>query len=433
MLVQAGLSSIQAWPIIFSKLHLRSGKGFFASADLLWITASGMLALMATSIAAAKVSAKFGTRRTMIGGGLLLGAGYLSAALFSIPEFYQTIASAVLIGAASGLLYILSLTTGLKWYPEKKGLIAGAILAASALGSLVWLKAAEIFFRNGTLAGPEEIRNPLLISGIISALVVLAGSALVADTPAGYVPPVWRRPENPLAAATSLPEGRGLVFRSLSFYLVAVSLFLASAATVFFCFDLRCAGKDMMATMGLEIPLAERIAGLAALILVISDGLGRLAWGYLSDIFGTKESLVVLGLLQGVVIFLVTKAGGNTSILIFAALVTGFSLGGCFSIFPAITSDYFGEDNITRNYGIMFSFFIAAAILGIYYGSVLEQRAITLRPGVFFWTLPFCVAGSFCIVASVLVILAKPAKIDRQVAVVEKTQAQDTEISGTGQ
>ena len=92
------------------------------------------------------------------------------------------------------------------------------------------------------------------------------------------------------------------------------------------------------------------------------NGLGRIAWGSLSDRIGRKASLFLMCALQGIMMFLFYKIGGARIGLILGASVIGFNFGGNFALFPAATADFFGNRNVGANYGWVF---LANGLAGI--------------------------------------------------------------------
>ena len=75
---------------------------------------------------------------------------------------------AVLIGFSFGLLYILPLKLAYAYFPDKKGLAGGLILAAGSIGSILWS------FITVELVNPNNV-IPSLYLNVGNSLEVLYG------------------------------------------------------------------------------------------------------------------------------------------------------------------------------------------------------------------------------------------------------------------
>ncbi len=78
--------------------------------------------------------------------------------------------------------------------------------------------------------------------------------------------------------------------------------------------------------------------------------------------------------------------------LIVGASLIGFNYGGIFALFPAITADYFGDKQVGRNYGWVFTAYGVAGILGpLLAGVFKDSAAVGGSPVV--WMTPFLIAA----------------------------------------
>jgi OFA family oxalate/formate antiporter-like MFS transporter len=95
--------------------------------------------------------------------------------------------------------------------------------------------------------------------------------------------------------------------------------------------------------------------GVALGIMSIFNGVGRLAWGAVSDRLGRTRTLLFM--CAGSVIacvFLLRNATG------FWQLQTGlclaaFAYGGYLALLPSLTADYYGPKHVGANYGLVFT------------------------------------------------------------------------------
>src|SRR2546426_5842788 len=142
----------------------------------------------------------------------------------------------------------------------------------------------------------------------------------------------------------------------------------------------------MMATGGLLVtaqagPVATSWGiSLAALTLAttlspIANGLSRISWGWVSDRLGREMTMMIAFSLQAICLVLVLTIRRLSGGLFTLSLVlVFFTWGEVFSLFPAITADYFGSRYATSNYGFVYSAKGVASILGGVVAALLYER-----------------------------------------------------------
>ena len=140
--------------------------------------------------------------------------------------------------------------------------------------------------------------------------------------------------------------------------------------------------------------------------LAILNGLGRIAWGMISDTIGRKMSLFLMCLSQGVMMLVFFKAGGSHWGLIIGACIIGFNFGGNFALFPAATADFFGNKNVGTNYGWVFLAYGVAGIVGPQVAGYFKDAAKDAG-GVGVWLTPFVIAAVACFLAAGLALVLK--------------------------
>lgn len=88
-------------------------------------------------------------------------------------------------------------------------------------------------------------------------------------------------------------------------------------------------------------------------------------------------------------------------LLITGAAIAGLAYSLLFSLMPSITADFFGVKNLGVNYGLVFTGWGIAAIIGPILGGIVVFKTGT-------YTMSYIVAGSLLLIGTVLVKFIKP-------------------------
>jgi OFA family oxalate/formate antiporter-like MFS transporter len=107
----------------------------------------------------------------------------------------------------------------------------------------------------------------------------------------------------------------------------------------------------------------------------IGNGLGRLSWGWVSDRLGRERTMLISFALQAIFLASAVTVGKMSGPLFIASLVlVFFTWGEVYSLFPAMTTDYFGARHASSNYGFMYSTKGVASIVGGGIAALIFER-----------------------------------------------------------
>lgn len=431
ILIQLALGAIYAWSVFTKILTDPSDIYHFSATQAAWVFSAGLATFALVMVLAGKWQAKSGPTIVAFTGGLVLGGGYLLGGFLGDSFMTQFLFIGIMGGAGIGLAYVVPIAVGVKWFPDKKGMVTGLAVAGFGFGATIWVKLADSWFggllNTTNVFGLPGVQSVFVIYGFVFAAFVLLGSMVMVNPPEGYKPAGWTPPaKDDKKASGNVEFTPKLMLRTPQFYSVwAVFVFSAlSGLMVIYCIKLF--GIDALHHNGMEMANAAIVGGTAMAWYAIFNGLGRILWGMASDKIGRKKSIIAMTLFQGIIVLMTYHmfiTFGYSTGFIFAASVIGFNFGGNFALFPAITADYFGNKNLGNNYGFMFTAYGIAGILGPQLAGWFKDSA-TGSGAPIVWMTPFIIAGVACLLGALLMKLTKAPKPKTDVNQATETQVE---------
>ena len=421
ILIQLALGALYAWSVFTDILTNPDGVYGFSAKETMGIFSVCLAVFAIVMVIAGRWQAKTGPRLMSILGGLLLGLGFILAGLFGDSFWAQVVFIGVVAGTGIGMAYVVPIAVGVKWFPDKKGMITGLAVAGFGFGATIWVKMADSWFggllNTTQVFGLPNVQSVFFIYGIVYIVLVFIGSLVMVNPPEGYKPAGWE-PKQAVAGSPLGEEGftPGQMLRTPQFYAIWSVFGFSALAGLMVISCIKLFGIDVLVFRGFEEANAGIIAGTAMAWYAIFNGLGRILWGMISDRLGRKSTIVLMSALQGVVM-LVLYYGVSVGLatgLIIGAILVGFNYGGIFALFPAITADFFGNKQVGINYGWVFSAYGIAGISGPLIAGIFKDAASSgASPTA--WLPPFIIAGVACLLGALIMALTKaPAPLSEK-------------------
>jgi MFS transporter, OFA family, oxalate/formate antiporter len=300
---------------------------------------------------------RLGPRFFISAAGVLCGAGWAGLGYATTLPMLYTLYAAAGIGAA--LVYSGSIGSALKWFRERRGLASGIMAAGFGGGTALFIP-----FISSMIAS-RGYRTAFIVTGVVQGIVILAVAQVLRHPPAE-------------AAPASAARGGAAQVRTHHFTTVEM---LGTPQ-----FYVLYAMFVLMATGGLLVtahagPMAQSwglTAGaltLAASLSPIANGASRIFWGWASDRLGRETTMAIAFLLQSGCLLLVLTLGQlSGGWFAFTLVLTYFTWGEIFSLFPATLGDYFGSRHATSNYSVLYTAKGVAAIVGGGLAALLYER-----------------------------------------------------------
>lgn len=304
-----------------------------------------------TMIAGGKVNDTFGPKMVVFIGGLMFGGGmFLSGFAHSVGFLIFTYS--LLLGLGLGMVYGTTISTSIKFFPDKRGLVGGLTTATFGISSVIIPPIASAIMAS---TGPTAAFK---IIGVVFAVIVCGSAFFIEKCPADFVPDGWTPPvPTGKAKAAVNKDWKGMLSTPI-FYIMIVILTCGAFAALMF---IPLASPIAQKMIGMSAPAATAVVSTLALFNV----LGRVLAGTVSDKIGRINTLTLAYVLSIFALVLMYISGeGTVTIFYIAICIIGISFGSFMGVFPGFTADQFGPKNNSVNYGIMFIGFAVAGTIG---------------------------------------------------------------------
>ncbi len=419
ILIQLALGAIYSWSVftpILTKSAADGGEFMFTTTETQMIFSAGLVTFALVMVLAGKLQAIHGPRKIALIGGVLLGVGYILASFVGDSFIGMLVTIGIIGGAGIGMAYVVPIAVGIKWFPDKKGLISGMAVAGFGFGATIWVKLAGTW---GNLLEDVGLHTTYFIYGIIFLIMVVVGSLLMVNPPENYKPAGWTPPVAKKGGPTGYNYTPKEMIKTKQFYMIWSMFIFGALAGLMVIGIIKLFGIDALQASGNYTDVeASAIAGTAmAVFYAIFNGIGRIAWGAIADKIGTKKSLMAMFAFQALMMFIVFQMGGNEYTLYAAAALIGFNFGGNFALFPTTTAEFFGTKTVGQNYGFVFSAYGVGGVVGPLMAGYFKDSGVA---GVDAWYPAFIIAGILCVVAVVLALMLSTPEDPEGAAVAEE-------------
>lgn len=299
-------------------------------------------------ILAGKIQDKIGPRAVVFVGGIFYGGGMIGAGFTdSLSVLYWTYGVAGGIGI--GTVYACTVANTVKWFPDKRGLASGLVVAGFGSGAVLFAPLATwLLEAYGVLAAFE-----ILGMGHLVLIPLLA--LFIKPAPPGFVPENWTPPTSAHSTAATNKDWLGMLSDS-KFYLLWCIYSLGASSGLMIIAHASPFSQEI-------IGLTPQTAAIAIAILALANTGGRIVWGWVSDHIGRLNAVVAMFAAGGTAMLVLPAVSGMAGFLL-VLIVVGLCFGGFMGIYPPLIADAFGDRHLGMNYGIVFTAFGFAATVG---------------------------------------------------------------------
>jgi MFS transporter, OFA family, oxalate/formate antiporter len=324
---------------------------------------------------------RFGPRALFTAAGVMVGIGWTALGyITSLAGLYFFYA---LAGAGAAIIYGGSIAVAIRWFKDRRGLASGIIAAGFGAGSAPFIPFI------GWLLNNYGYDSAFIVTGIMQGIIILLVAQFL------KYPPGDTGLSHADTAKVKADPNRGFnpfeMLKTGQFYLLYIMFCFMTTGGLLITAQTKPFGKD--------IGIAAWVIIVAVTVDRVSNGLGRIGWGGISDKFGRENTMAGVFIANGILVAALPFIGtGDLSFIILLALIM-FTWGPIFALFPSATADRFGTTYAATNYGVMYTAKGFGGVMGGVVAGYLVKN--------FGWTVIFGAAGGFAIAAGIGALILK--------------------------
>ena len=288
---------------------------------------------------------KYGPRLVIMFGGVMIALSWiLNANAHSLTVLY---AAAVIGGMGAGAVYGTCVGNALKWFPDRRGLAAGATAAGFGAGAAITVVPIA------NMIASSGYESAFLTFGIGQGVIVFL-LAFFIRRPSIAVPPKKKQLNLPQTKIDFTPPQ---VLRSPIFWVMYLVFVMVASGGLMTAAQIAPIAHDFKIA---NTPVTLAGFQMAALTFAISldrifDGFGRPFFGWVSDNIG-REHTMFIAFGTAALMLLTLSAYGHVPIVFVLATAVYFGVfGEIYSLFPATCGDTFGAKFATTNNGMLYT------------------------------------------------------------------------------
>src|SRR6266496_565049 len=348
LLMNLALGSLYAWSVFVAPLEKEFG---WKRADTSSVFGWAVVVFAISFIIAGRLQDKLGPFKISLTGCILLTIGFLLCSR-TTSLGYLIFCFGILVGIGNGFGYSTPIPVMAKWFPDKRGLAVGLAVAGYGGGSAIFGPLANLW-----LIPTYGWRATFTVLGVVFFVMTLAGALLLKNPPVGYRPAGWAPAPASKVAATTYEFRPGEMLRTPTFYFMWVAYALGTSAGLMVINQLVPFAKSM------KIP-TEALAAITLVIGAAGNASGRILSGWMSDALGRLNVLRLMIGISAVAMPLLYLTGNNVALLYVMVFVVYWCYGTQLSVNASTTSDFWGTKNAGINYGLLFTSWGVAGIIG---------------------------------------------------------------------
>ena len=294
------------------------------------------------------INDRLGPKKVVLLGAVMYGGGMIASG-FATGVTYLIVSYGLITGLGIGLIYGTAISTAVKYFPDKRGLIGGITTAVYGMSSVV-LPPIVTF-----IVGKADATVAFKILGVVFLTAIIVCALILEPCPAGYVPEGY-------VPAANTAGGKDMEWKAMIktpvFYVMMILLMSGAFSGMMITSQTSAVAQNM-------IGMTAAAASTAVSVLALFNAGGRVVAGYVSDKIGRINTLTITCGVSMIGLMSLYLSGNGTTVSFYLGIsIVGLCFGAIMGVFPGFTADQFGARNNSVNYGIMFVGFAFAGYFG---------------------------------------------------------------------
>ena len=338
------LGSLYAWSVFVSPLEAEFG---WSRTQTSWVFTIAIVTFAVSTVFAGRIQDVRGPRICAVTGATLVGLGFILGS-FTTSLAYLYVAFGFVVGLGNGFGYATPIPVGSKWFPDKRGLVVGLMVAGYGGGSAIFAPVAT------ALIDAVGWQATFRILGVILFAMGMVGAWLLRNPPAGYQPEGWSPAAAPERTQRDIPTGEMLGMPNFYFLWVAYCLGTTAGLMTI----------SQLVPFAQSAGLGATAAAFAVTVGAVGNAAGRIASGWLSDLVGRLMTLRIMIFVSALAMPALFAWREEAFLLYLFVVVVYWCFGTQLSVFASTAADFFGTKHLGLNYGLLFTAYGVAGLIG---------------------------------------------------------------------
>lgn len=381
------LGSLYAWSVFVAPLEKKFGWDRTQTSTVFTIA---VVVFALSFVVAGRLQDRLGPFPISLTGAVLITLAFIMSS-FTNSLIWLYLWFGVVGGLGNGFGYATPIPVMAKWFPDKRGLAVGLAVAGYGGGSAIFGPVAKNW-----LIPTYGVNQTFAILGVVFFVMTVIGAFLLRNPPAGYKPAGWEPAPAARAAATTYEFSPGETLRTPTFYFMWVAYALGATAGLMVI--------SQLVPFADSKGLAAAVGSTALIVGAVGNAAGRILSGALSDAIGRLNTLRLMIAISAVAMPVLYLVGANPFLFLLFVFVVYWCYGTQLSVNASTTSDFWGTKNAGINYGMLFTSWGVAGIIGPRIGGALFDRFGNYQAA-------FYIAGGLAVIAFISEMLARRPQV----------------------
>ena len=343
------IGSLYSWSAFASPMstHLSQCVGYEIKSLAIVFTIANAVGPI-TMISGGFINDRIGPKGILLVGGVLFGTGMICSG-FARSIGVLIVTYGLGVGLGVGMVYGVTVSNTVKFFPDKGGLAGGVITACYGASSVIIPPVAN------ALSEAYHVTTAFKIIGVVMMVIICASAFVIKPCPK----------DNQVAGTAmsrAAAESKEYNFREMlkesDFYIMIVTMMCGAFAGMMVISQASQIAQRMMG-------MTPAVAAVVVSVIALFNTMGRLVSGVISDRIGETGTMLIVFAISLAANMALFFCGEAAAVQFYCSLaVVGFSFGSVMGIYPGFTARRFGRKNNSVNYGIMFIGFAVAGIVG---------------------------------------------------------------------